>query len=130
MARKPIPSPERPEADNPFAALRQLSDLPPPPDDLPEGTEEDNDDGNGSDTSAPIRILLDRKQRRGKEATIVTGFVGPEDELAALGKRLTVSCGVGGTVKQGEIILQGNHRDRVLDELTSLGYRNVKLSGG
>ncbi len=77
-----------------------------------------------------IRIFLDRKSRRGKEVTIINGHTGDDDILKALGKELKSLCGVGGTVKEGEIILQGNHRKKVMDILIKKGFKNVKLAGG
>ena len=62
-------------------------------------------------------------------ATIVRGFVGSDDDLAALGKRLKQRIGVGGSAKDGEIIIQGDHRDRVVELLTKAGYR-CKRAGG
>jgi translation initiation factor 1 len=76
-----------------------------------------------------LRVLLDRKNRKGKEATLVTGFVGTVADLEALGKMLKQKCGTGGAVKDGEILIQGNKVDRVMELLTGLGYR-VKRSGG
>jgi translation initiation factor 1 len=77
-----------------------------------------------------LRILLDRKKRKGKAVTLVTGWEGSEDGLKDLGKTLKGMCGVGGTVKDGEILLQGDHRDKVLDFLLAEGYSGTKKSGG
>lgn len=76
-----------------------------------------------------LRVLIDRKKRRGKEVTLVTGFVGSSDSLKSLGKLLKTKCGVGGSAKDGEILIQGNHRDKVVDILIKEGYRNTKKSG-
>ena len=73
-----------------------------------------------------LRIWLDRKQRGGKVATLVRGFVGSSDDLAALARLLKTRCGVGGAAKEGEIIIQGDHRDRVAEILTQGGYRCKK----
>lgn len=75
-----------------------------------------------------LRIWLDRL-KGGRVATVVRGFVGTDDDLAALGKELKTRCGVGGTAKDGEIIIQGDHRDRVMELLQKAGYR-CKKSGG
>ena len=68
-------------------------------------------------------VAIDRRARAGKQVTLVKGFVGSEDDLAALGKTLKVKCGVGGTAKDGEITLQGDLRDKVVALLQSMGYR-------
>lgn len=84
-------------------------------------------------TEAPENQLLyvsrDRKNRRGKEATLIENFVGTTDDLKSLAKTLKNACGVGGNAKDGYIILQGDHRTKVKDLLESKGYR-VKLKGG
>lgn len=76
-----------------------------------------------------LRVWLDRKQRGGKTVTLVKGFVGTDDDLTELGRMLKSRCGVGGSAKDGEIIIQGAHRERVYEILLSQGYR-VKLAGG
>ena len=73
-----------------------------------------------------LRVWLDRKQRGGKVVTLVKGFVGSEDDLSDLGRMLKSKCGVGGSAKDGEIIIQGDHRDRVVDLLTAAGYKCKK----
>ena len=75
-----------------------------------------------------LKIWLDRL-KGGRVATVVRGFVGSSDDLAALGKELKKSCGVGGTAKEGEIIIQGDHRDRIVELLTKAGYRCKKAGG-
>ena len=75
-----------------------------------------------------LKVWLDRL-KGGRVATVVRGFVGSSDDLEALGKELKKSCGVGGTAKDGEIIIQGDHRDRVVELLTKSGYRCKKAGG-
>lgn len=75
-----------------------------------------------------LRVWLDRL-KGGRVATVVRGYVGASDDLAALGRELKTKCGVGGSVKDGEIIIQGDHRDRVVELLTKAGYRCKKAGG-
>ncbi len=73
-----------------------------------------------------LRVWLDRKQRGGKVVTLVKGFVGREEDLQVLAKLLKTKCGVGGAAKEGEILIQGDHRDRVVELLLKSGYRCKK----
>lgn len=76
-----------------------------------------------------LRVHLDRKNRGGKTATLVKNFIGSESDLNDLGKELKSACGVGGSVKDGEIIIQGEKRDKVMQILEKKGYK-VKRVGG
>lgn len=70
-----------------------------------------------------LRVAIDRRARAGKQVTLVIGFVGTEEDLAELGRLLKTRCGVGGSAKDGEILVQGDHRDRIVKILTDLGYK-------
>ncbi len=85
------------------------------------------------DTLSPnhqdLRVWLDRKSRGGKAVTLIKGFVGREDDLKELGRKLKTLCGVGGSVKDGEVVLQGDHRDKAVEYLNKEGY-GAKKAGG
>jgi len=72
---------------------------------------------------------FEKKGRGGKQVVIIKGFEGPEEQLKELGKELRQCCGVGGSVKNGEILLQGNVRDKAMDKLISLGYSTKRIGG-
>lgn len=76
-----------------------------------------------------LYVSIDRKNRGGKEATLVEGFVGKADDLSDLSKMLKSKCGVGGTAKDGQIIIQGNFKQKIGDLLVQAGYK-IKFKGG
>ena len=84
----------------------------------------------GPETLAPaaqvLRVRIEKKGRGGKTATLVSGFVGTSADLADLGRTLKSKCGVGGSVKDGEILVQGDFRERVISLLRAMGYTGTK----
>ncbi len=76
-----------------------------------------------------LRVSLDKKQRGGKVVTLITGFVGSEDDLKELGKFLKSKCGTGGSAKNSEIIVQGDFKMKVIDMLKQEGYTQTKPKG-
>jgi translation initiation factor 1 len=76
-----------------------------------------------------LRVMIDRKQRGGKQVTLVTGFTGTASDLEQLAKMLKTKCGVGGGAKDGEIVIQGDVRQKVLKLLLDAGYK-AKAAGG
>jgi translation initiation factor 1 len=81
-------------------------------------------------TDGVVRVFFETKGRGGKGVTVVRGLGLADPQLAAIGKKLKAACGVGGTAKDGVVELQGDHRERVLALLPTLGFRNVKKAGG
>lgn len=73
-----------------------------------------------------LRVSIEKKGRGGKTVTLVNRFIGTEDDLKELGKMLKTKCGVGGSVKDGEIIIQGEFKQRIIDLLKSEGYTQTK----
>lgn len=73
-----------------------------------------------------LKVRLDTKHRAGKAVTLVEGFVGKEEDIQDLGKKLKSFCGTGGSAKDGEIIVQGDQRDKVMQWLEKNGFKNVK----
>ena len=77
-----------------------------------------------------LKVFVDRKQRKGKAVTIISNFIGSIDDLNDLSKTLKSKCGVGGSCKDGEILIQGELKEKVYDLLVNLGFTNTKKIGG
>ena len=89
--------------------------------------ESDNDNDTISEAKQLLRISLDKRNRKGKAVTLITGFVGSDDDISELGKLLKTKCGVGGSTKDGEIIIQGDQRNKVLEILRKEGYVKSRI---
>ena len=76
-----------------------------------------------------VRVMRDRKQRGGRTVTVISGVTGDDSAIMVLTQRLKKFCGSGGTIKDGNIEIQGDHCDKVMTKLTALGYK-VKRAGG
>lgn len=76
-----------------------------------------------------LRVWIDRRQRAGKQVTLVKGFVGSDDDLNELSTLLKRRCGTGGSAKEGEVIIQGDFRERIVEILTQEGYKAKKAGG-
>ncbi|HLW10028.1 MAG TPA: translation initiation factor [Fermentimonas sp.] len=89
--------------------------------------ENDNDVESLPEGKQLLRISLDKRNRKGKAVTLITGFVGSDDDIIELGKLLKTKCGVGGSTKDGEIIVQGDQRNKVLEILQKEGYVKSRI---
>ncbi len=76
-----------------------------------------------------LRVFLDKKNRAGKAVSIINGYVGSKEDLQTLGSALKKICGVGGSIKDGEILIQGDFRDKIIAYLIKEGYRAKKAGG-
>jgi translation initiation factor 1 len=92
--------------------------------------DEDDEQETLSESEQNLYVSIDRKKRKGKSVTLVEGFVGSDEDLNNLGKLLKSKCGVGGSAKDGEIVVQGEVKDKVYDILLKEGYKKTKKKGG
>lgn len=90
-------------------------------------TEENSEEDTLPKEKQLLRISLDKRNRKGKAVTLITGFIGNIEDLEDLGKLLKTKCGVGGSTKDGEIIVQGDLRQKVLELLHKEGYAKARI---
>lgn len=100
------------------------------PENAPDIPQDKKSKTHSSKNNESIRIRRDKKQRAGKIATVIEGLRLSQTELKDLAKKLKSQCGVGGAAKEGKIILQGDHRTKLLKIFKEMGYADTKLSGG
>ena len=87
---------------------------------------EESDEETLSPESQKLRVMLERKGRGGKDVTIVHNFIGSQDDKEELTKKLKTTCGTGGSAKDGEIVIQGDQRDKVVKYLLGKGFKHTK----
>jgi translation initiation factor 1 len=92
-----------------------------------DGNETQETQGN---SEQELKVLIDRKQRKGKSVTLITGFIGDNEDLKELAKILKSKCGVGGSSKDDQILIQGEFKDKIFDLLIDMGYAKTKKVGG
>lgn len=89
--------------------------------------QQEPDESTVPENQQQLKVQLDKSMRAGKQVTLVTGFTGKTGDIEALGKMLKTKCGVGGSVKDREIIIQGDHRDKIVQILTKEGYKAKRV---